>query len=163
MISVNIWIFLLPLLSVVYSEESSSVITCLATATDKDRKCLHRLYGTKTTYQDAVESIKESITNDWKIDDNCSPISLYLFKRHAIRFPDGKDIPAMEKALNKVRKRVLEAASRGKTALCKEDIDVLRKWKLSITPEDDNLITDSGVKETEKIGEIFVPISLYLE
>ena len=149
---VNIWFFLIPLLSVVYSENPSSPpVTCLAT--DKDKKCLHRLYGTKTTYQDAVESIKDSITKNWKIDDKCSPISLYLFKRHAIRFPDGEDIPDMKKALNKVRERVLKAASRGKTFLCQEDIDVLRTWKFSMTPEDDNLITDSGVKETERIGK----------
>jgi hypothetical protein len=126
---------------VVYSEP-----TCLA----KDSSSLYRLFGTKTTYTSALDAMEKIHVT---VPDSCHPIMFYLFKRHGIRFLGGKeDIVAMDKRLSRLRQEVLEAADQGKTGLCPEDIAQLWKWKWNVKEEDDNLLTDTGVQETQQIG-----------
>jgi len=132
--------------------EPSTALTCLATSTPEERKCLHRLYGTKTTYTDAYDYINEDSRQELRIPSTCTPQSLYLFKRHGIRYPDGEDVPEMERTLNGIRDAIVTAFDQGRTGLCREDIDILRNWNLGIKPEDDNLITEHGFTETKRIG-----------
>lgn len=112
----------------------------------------HRLYGTKTTYADALNHIiaGENVT----IPSSCKPVMFYLFKRHAIRFPDGEDIPDMENKLERLKQQSLEAHANGKSGLCSSEVESLRKWRINMKPEDDNQITESGLRETAEIGSL---------
>lgn len=77
---------------------------------------------------------------------------LYMFKRHAIRYPDGEDIPDMESKLQSLKQQALAAHINGRSGLCPEAIHGLQNWRINMKPEDDNLITASGLKETAEIG-----------
>lgn len=112
----------------------------------------HRFYGTKTTYTNAINYLKRNVKK-FSIPDSCSPQMVYLFKRHAIRYPDGQDIPVMKKVLETLRNHIIEEAKAGNVNMCKRDIDSLKSWTLNMKPEDDNSITETGFKETESIGK----------
>ena len=127
----------------VSGDEEGSCSACPVTAT-------HRLYGTKTKYSDAQRHIVSSVNAS--IPPTCEPIMLYLFKRHAIRYPDGEDIPEMNQTLEDIKRKALAAHAAGKSSLCPSAIEQLRNWRIGMRPEDDNLITTSGVKETQEIG-----------
>ena len=110
----------------------------------------HRLYGTKTTYSDSLLHI-----HPWSnatIPASCQPVMFYMFQRHAIRYPDGEDIPEMDQMLQDFRDQIVAAADSGKSGLCSQAIDQLRSWRLNMKPDDDNLVTASGVAETGDIG-----------
>lgn len=115
----------------------------------------YRFYGTKTTYTNAINHLKRNVRNV-SIPNSCSPQMVYLFKRHAIRYPDGKDIPVMKKVLESLRNHIMEAAKSGNVNMCTKDIELLRSWTSKMKPEDDNSITETGFKETESIGECLI-------
>lgn len=142
--------FILVLAFVVAGEEGTCRLCSSTTVTHS-----HKLHGTKTTYNTARSHITgvPNVT----IPSSCKPAMLYMFKRHAIRYPDGEDIPEMEQILERIRGQALVAHANGQSGLCAKDIENLRKWMINMKPEDDNLITTSGVQETAEIGTSFVP------
>ena len=151
--------FLLPLAMQVMARDTTSQDVCIS-APNFDRNCLHRLYGTKTTYKNAREMIKRGSPVMSVIPETCYPVSLYMFKRHGIRYPDREDISKMEETLSQIRDEVLVAASQGRTSLCNSDVEALRRWQIRMIPDDDNMITPSGEKEIAEIGQ-YAAVSLY--
>lgn len=117
--------------------------------TDEDP---HRFFGTKTTYTNAFNHLKTNAKNV-SIPESCSPVMVYVFKRHAIRYPERNDILVMNKVLGDIRDYILDAATTGSVNMCQKDIESLQNWTLNMKPEDDNSITESGFKETESIGK----------
>jgi hypothetical protein len=153
-------VLLFSVLFLVFATDPSSSETCISDPAN-DKRCIHRLYGTKTTYKNSRDLIKEVSTAQPINLENCQTVSLYVFKRHGIRYPDGEDIPDMEKTLNKIRDQVLIAASEGNTSLCDFDVESLRKWKINMNPEDDNLITRSGEQEIAEVGKNLREINVF--
>jgi hypothetical protein len=76
-----------------------------------------------------------------------------MFKRHAIRYPDGEDIPEMDQVLRSLRDEIMRAYANGKSGLCGNDIQSLRRWQINMRPEDDNHITATGNSESAQIGQ----------
>ena len=128
-------------------QNQEDIISCHATDDHP-----HRFYGTKTTYTNAFNHLKASVKNI-SIPSSCLPVMVYVFKRHAIRYPDGEDIPVMGKVLGNLRKQIIESAETGSVKMCAKDIESLKRWTLNMKPEDDNSITETGFQETESIGE----------
>jgi len=123
-----------------------------ATSTPKESNFLHRLYGFKTTYTDAYDFINQHPRQELRIPSTCTPQSLYIVKRHGIKYPKGADIIEMETTLNEIRDAIVTAFDQGRTGLHGEDIDLLRNWNLGIKPEDDNVIAEHGFTEIKSIG-----------
>ena len=142
-------LFIVVLVHVAGSEEGSCHVCSSATTTHH-----HKLHGTKTTYNTAQRHIIHG--PNVTIPSSCQPAMLYLFKRHAIRYPDGEDIPEMEQVLESIKSQILAAHATGKSGLCPKDVENLQKWKINMKPEDDNLVTTSGARETGEIGTSFV-------
>lgn len=148
--AVQILVIAALLASVLADSEEGTCDLCSSTATSH----IHKLHGTKTTYKTALSHIIQS--KNTTIPPTCEPIMMYLFKRHAIRYPDGEDIPEMEQILERIKSQALTAYANGKSGLCPKDIENLRKWKINMKPEDDNLITTTGTQETAEIGVLLV-------
>lgn len=58
----------------------------------------------------------------------------------------------MESKLESLKQLSLTSHVNGRSGLCAEAIEGLRNWRINMKPEDDNLITASGLKETAEIG-----------
>ena len=110
---------------------------------------IHRFFGTKTLYQKSHAFIQNNVKNI-SIPESCEPIMFYMFKRHAIRYPDGEEIVLMDKFLNQVRKLIVQDSP--DRYLCQEDIRAFKNWNLNMVQENDNDITESGIIETKSIG-----------
>ena len=112
-----------------------------------------RFYGTKTTYSVAKEALDSSLPLDQiPVPSNCEPIMLYFVGRHAIRYPDGEDIVEMSRVLSELKQWIISAAEKGLTQLCEQDLHSIRNWELKMNETDDNRISDTGVRETHRIG-----------
>lgn len=127
-----------------------------------DPNKLHPLFGTKTTYTEAVKLIKKSsdlLSN--AVPPQCQAVSFYLFKRHGIRYPDGENIPEIENLLEELKNQLVNFHSTHRTSsgqpespvVCEEDVEMIRKWRINMKESDDNLITDTGATEIASIGK----------
>ncbi|GFS28292.1 multiple inositol polyphosphate phosphatase 1 [Nephila pilipes] len=108
----------------------------------------YRYYGTKTSYHIAIENQTDT---DLPVED-CKPVVFYLFSRHATRYP-GKDyIKDMIKHLPALKEKIIRNSLIGKAGLCQEDLESLKKWKLSMKPEDHKRLSKTGEVEAEELA-----------
>lgn len=112
----------------------------------------NRFYGTKTTYSVAKAALDSNTADEPRVPANCQPIMLYFVGRHAIRYPDGEDIVEMSRVLSELQKQIITASEKGLTQLCEQDLHSIRNWELKMNETDDNRISDTGVRETQRIG-----------
>ena len=112
----------------------------------------NRFYGTKTTYAVAKAALDSNMADEPRVPANCQPIMFYFVGRHAIRYPDGEDIVEMSQVLSELQKQIVTASERGLTQLCEQDLHSIRNWELKMNETDDNRISDTGVRETQRIG-----------
>ncbi|XP_077527735.1 multiple inositol polyphosphate phosphatase 1-like [Haemaphysalis longicornis] len=108
------------------------------------------LFGTKTSYAHATGlNSKKSSEIRFK---GCKPILLMLFMRHTTRYPNKKDIRKFNERLPLIRDNIVEAFGNGSGYMCDKHISWLEMWEPQWNESDENQVTKSGIKETEKIA-----------
>jgi len=125
-------------------------VICLARAQDKKDCYASNLnpylnFGTKTAYQHAY--------NKRGIDPvpDCRPVQLWLVSRHGTRWPSAEDIPEFSE-LSGIRDHVISNYNANKGTLCSQDIENLRAWSFSMSPDQGDMLTVQGREDLFLLG-----------
>lgn len=108
------------------------------------------LFGTKTTYPHAT-GLDSKRAQRVHIE-GCTPLLLLLVMRHTTRYPGKKDINKFRTRLPEIRGDILNTSRTKSARLCKDHIDLLKKWKYTWNESDEYQVTISGIKDTAKIA-----------
>lgn len=108
------------------------------------------MYGTKTAY----EFVHEKTRNPEDVP-NCRPIQFWMLSRHGTRFPETKTIHTMQR-MSDLRDQIINNHEiRRKGRLCTEDLDHLKKWTLSVFPNQAKTLTNQGYDDLKFMARRF--------
>lgn len=108
------------------------------------------MYGTKTAY----EFVHEKSRNPEDIP-HCHPIQFWMLSRHGTRFPDMQTIYTMQR-LSDLRDQIINNREiRHNGRLCDEDLDNLKRWTLSVFPNQADSLTNQGYDDLKFMARRF--------
>ncbi|KAK2718384.1 multiple inositol polyphosphate phosphatase 1-like [Artemia franciscana] len=108
-------------------------------------------YGSKTAYMNN----KFRPNNSNETETNCSPKNIWFLARHGTRNPGVKYLRRMRDHLPLLRDQILENHGNGQGELCKYDIELLHRWRLTASDQEAKFLVDEGYTELESIGRRF--------
>lgn len=111
-------------------------------------KNFYRNYGTKTSYHIASNETAEEFQMQ-----GCKPHIFYLLSRHATRYPDKDDINEMLLRLPVLRERIINASLLNISSMCQGDVNRITTWGMTLRPDDDNKLSNSGKMEAEELAQ----------
>ncbi|XP_046750480.1 multiple inositol polyphosphate phosphatase 1-like [Diprion similis] len=106
--------------------------------------------GTKTAYKfiHGGETPYETVPN-------CKPIQIWMMVRHGTRYPGTREIRGM-RSLPKLRNQIIyNHKVRGSGRLCPEDLENLKRWRLSksITYVNSDQLNSQGIEDMNQLGK----------
>lgn len=109
------------------------------------------LHGPRTTFMNAYKNFDSYYeTQSDKVYGE--PLMFFYFGRHTIRYPDEEQITWMNTKLPSILNEFLANYDSEKSSISKKEVDALKKWKPTFDISRAELSTESGIKETMKIG-----------
>uniref|UniRef100_A0A1B6GTD8 Multiple inositol polyphosphate phosphatase 1 n=2 Tax=Cuerna arida TaxID=1464854 RepID=A0A1B6GTD8_9HEMI len=102
-------------------------------------------FATKTAYEHAYNKRGISAVPD------CKPVQLWLVARHGTRWPGADNIPEFQE-LNQIKNHIISNYNSNKGSLCLQDIENLKAWTFTLTPEMGDMLTVQGKQDLYFMG-----------
>jgi len=116
----------------------------------------HRLegatFGSKSSYFPVANLDDSPVTHLAEVA-GCQPVMLWMYVRHGTRNPGDEDILEAGAVLPALRDDLIATWQQGKSGLAEEEVVQLRNWEMSLQPEDDKMLTESGRLELLQMGQ----------
>jgi len=92
--------------------------------------------------------------DDVRVPNNkCKAVHLWTVVRHGTRYPSKQAIKLMNEDLGQLKDVILHAVQEGRSSLCDEDVEELKKWKVDVTTDQAKMLHPEGEKEMVLLGE----------
>jgi len=106
--------------------------------------------STKTGYTQLVSMLSSPV--EVKVS-NCTAMHLWTVVRHGTRYPSKQAIKLMQEDLGHMHVRIMEAVKDGRSSLCNEDVEEMKKWKVEVREDQAKLLHPEGEREMVLLGE----------
>ena len=105
--------------------------------------------GSKTSYMKARQLIRQKYNSTFPLDSqSCSPIYMFYFGRHTIRFPMEKEVVKFQKEIPSIQQELLSGGR------LNENLDnELKHWQLLMHLSENARVTLSGQLDTSVQGK----------
>jgi len=111
----------------------------------------YRNISTKTPYSFIVSQLEQP--REVKLP-NCEAVNIWKIVRHGTRYPSKKAIRMMKYTLPFLQDVIIGATEQGKSKLCSQDIESLKKWSpLDIEESEEKFLHPEGDLEMILMGE----------
>lgn len=134
------------------------------------RPTTYKYFGTKTSYSDALDllrnsqfykhlqgdnsrsSIKLKDLHEKLLQQNCKPLHFYLIMRHASRYPNKNTINLINTRIPEIIANINPVKQNQNAVNFNSSAPSFRSWKSPFKIQHDDLLTLSGFKEAEFIA-----------